>query len=81
MMGQIGRRRLKHMAYFPHNIFAEFWYCTGGYRARTKASKGRVKSTSLSLEMLRKQIPLRKTLPPVSPQDIYQIFKLCRTEV
>lgn len=57
MMGQIGRRRLKHMAYFPHNIFAEFWYCTGGYRARAKASKGRVKSTSLSLEMLRKQRP------------------------
>lgn len=27
------------MADIPHNIFAELWYCTGGYRTRIKASK------------------------------------------
>lgn len=40
------------MVDFPHNIFAELWYCTGGYRAKVKLLKDIVKSTSHSLEML-----------------------------
>ena len=38
-MGKIGKRRLKHMAEFPHNMVAEFRYCIAGDKARGKNFK------------------------------------------